>query len=156
MRFFALSSMIAMVLALAAAPARADFLIGLAAVNEFMGTNLEWAGEESSTYVVLGAYQAKTGYEIESLTGIVGHRRYAGGSFHKSTFFGGFYIGDLDGGPAYNRFGAGGEVGYQWLKENLRITAQAGLAILEPEDLGATATEPEPQSLIGVSASLRY
>lgn len=158
MRVLALSSMVAATLVLAAAPARADFLLGIAGTNELMGTNFEWAGEASSTYIVLGAYQSKTGYEIANMTGYLGHRRYIGGSFQKSTFFGGFVLGDLAGGDTYNRPGIGGEIGYQWLTENLRVTAQGGMAIVgEASGIGAPlSTDPEPISLIGVSANIRF
>lgn len=158
MRVTALSSMIATVLVLFAAPARAEFLLGIVAANELMGTNFEWAGEASSTYVVLGTYQDKTGFNVENLTGYLGHRRYAGGLFHKSTFFGGFYVGDLAGGPTYNRIGAGGEVGYQWLTDNLRVSVQAGVALIGEAsgENGPTTTDPEPQSFMGAGASIRF
>lgn len=150
--------MAAAFVAVASVPARADFLLGLVAANELVGTNFEWAGEASSTYIVLGAYQAKTGFEIEDMTAYVGHRRYAGGAFAKSTFFGGVVLGDLGGGPTYNRPGIGGEAGYQWLTENLRVSIQAGVAILgEASGMGGpTTTDPEPQSFIGAGASIRY
>lgn len=159
MRAIALSLMLATSAALFAAPARAEFLVGLAATNELLGVNLEFAGTASSTYVVLGAYQSATGYEIDNLTGYVGYRRYQGGKFDQDTYFGGFFLGDVAGGPTYNRFGAGGELGYQWVSENLRVSAQVGLAIVgEASGTGVPAVssgEPRPQALIGVSVSLR-
>jgi len=158
MRAIALPLLVATTLCFSVGTARADFLLGMTAANELVGVNLEWAGEASSAYVVLGAYQAKTGYEIDNMTGYAGYRRYLGGSFAKNTYFGGFFLGDVDGGATYNRFGAGGELGYQWLTEHLRVTAQAGMAIVgEASGTGAPkASDPKPQPLLGVSVSLRY
>lgn len=146
------------VLMLSSAVSRADFLLGLVAANELVGTSLEWAGEASSTYLVLGAYQSKAGYQVEDMTAYLGHRRYAGGVFAKSTFFGGVLLGDLGGGPTFNRPGIGGEAGYQWLTENLRVSLNAGVVILgEASGTGApTATEPEPTSFIGAGAAIRF
>lgn len=157
MRAIALSVAVAAATVFAATNVRAEFLVGIAGANELMGVNLEFAGQASSFYVVLGAYQAKTGYEIDNLTGLMGYRRYQGGQFTKNTYFGGVFAGDVDGGATYNRFGAGGEFGYQWITENLRVTAQAGLAIVgEPSNASPTKPgDPEPHLLIGASVSLR-
>lgn len=155
MRARALTLLVAILLAVTSASARAEFLLGLVAANELVGTNFEWAGEASSTYIVLGAYQAKTGFEIADMTGYIGHRRYAGGVFAKSTFFGGVVAGDLGGSPGITRAGIGGEAGYQWLTENLRVSIQAGLAILEADPASANS-EPEPESFIGAGASIRF
>lgn len=158
MRVTALNALAAAALLSVSASVRADFLLGMSVTNELVGPTLEWAGEASSTYLALGAYQAKTGYEIDNLTGYIGHRRYVGGSFHRRSFYGDFFVGDLGGGPTYNRVGAGGAVGHQWVTENLRVYVSAGVAVLgEASGTGGpTTTDPEPQSILGAGASIRY
>jgi len=158
MRVRASIIVMSVLLTMSSASARAEFLLGLVAANELVGTSLEWAGDASSTYLVLGSYQSKAGYQVEDITAYLGHRRYAGGVFAKSTFYGGVLLGDLGGGPTFNRPGIGGEAGYQWLTENLRVSLNAGVVILgEASGTGGpTATDPEPSSFIGAGAAIRF
>ena len=158
MRVTALYALAVAALLSAPVPVRADFLLGMSVTNELVGPTFEWAGDASSTYLALGAYQGNTGYDVENLTGYIGHRRYVGGDFHKRSFYGDFFLGDLGGGPTFNRFGAGGAVGHQWLTENLRVYVAAGVVVLgEASGTGGpTSTDPEPQSILGAGASIRY
>jgi hypothetical protein len=151
--------LMSVLLTISAQAAKAEFLLGLVVANELLGSSLEWAGEASSTYLVLGSYQSKAGYQVEDMTAYVGHRRYAGGVFAKSSFFGGVLLGDLGGGPNFNRPGIGGEAGYQWLTENLRVSLNAGVVILgEPSGASGTGStsDPEPASFIGAGAAIRF
>lgn len=162
MRVFALILAAAMTLLLASAPARAEMYLGLTADGQLLGVNIEFAGAVGSAYVVLGAYEANTGYEFENLTAIIGLRRFQGGKYKESSFFGGIFLGDVDGGPSYTRLGAGGEVGYQWVTENLRTTLHAGMALVgEASGEGAPVTSSasasiQPSPLLGASVSLRF
>ncbi len=148
---------IALLLAVSAT-SRADMLIGLAAANELAGVNIEFVGEGSSFYAVLGSYQSNTGYELDDLTAVVGYRRFQGGQALQSGYFGGAFAGDIDGGPGYNRFGAGGEVGYQWMTDHLRMSLQAGVGLVGESSRGpkAGSTDVEPVAVIGAGINLRF
>lgn len=137
-------------------PARAEMLLGLMTSSGLNGVNMEWANDKGSVWVLLGAYQASTGFEPENLTGLVGMRRFLDGEFKKGGFTG-VFAGDVDGGTDYNRFGAGGEVGYQWVTTYLRTTLHAGVALAgEGSGAGAPAGDDiEPVLLVGASVSMR-
>lgn len=158
MRALALSAAVLSAGLLSTQTARADLLVGLTTNSGLTGVNIEFVGEPGSAYIVLGSYVSGTGYEPENITGIIGVRRYMGGKHDQSTYFGGVYAGDIDGGPGYNRFGAGGEIGYQWVTAHLRMTLHAGMGLAgEGTGDGAPAgddIEPVPQ--LGASISLRF
>lgn len=159
MRVIAPSVLVIALTALAAGAARADTLVGLATNNKSLtGVNVEVTGSAGSAYIVIGSYQADTGYNPENLTAIIGVRRYQGGKADQSTYFGGIYAGDIDGGPTYNRFGAGGEIGYQWVTTHLRLSLHAGMGLVgEASGEGAPVNQdvkPVPQ--LGASISLRF
>lgn len=137
-------------------PARAEVLLGLMTSNGLNGFNLEWASDKGSFWVLAGAYQASTGFEPENLTGLLGVRRFLDGKLQSGPFTGAF-AGDVDGGTDYNRFGAGGEVGYQWLTTYLRTTLQAGVALAgEGSGPGAPADDDlKPILVLGASVSMR-
>lgn len=137
-------------------PARAEVLLGVMTSNGLNGVNVEWVGEEGSVWVLAGAYQASTGLEPENLTGLVGFRRFLDGKY-ESGFFGGAFAGDVDGGTSYNRFGAGGELGYQWVKSNLRTTLQAGVALVGDATGDSVPEEGDtrPVLVLGASVSMR-
>ena len=158
MRVRALSLVVALATSFVTLPARADTLVGIAAANELVGVNLELAGEAGSVYAVLGAYKAKTGYEIANMTGFVGLRRFEGGKYNANSYFGGIFLGDVAGGAQYNRMGGGGEVGYQWVTDHLRFNLQMGMAIVgEASGKGAPPkSEVKPQALLGAGVSLRF
>lgn len=158
MRVVALSLAVLVTGILSAAPARAEFLVGLTADNELVGINLEVAGRLGSAYAVLGAYQSATGYEVANLTGIVGVRRFFSEAHDVNGYFGGIYAGDIAGGFNYNRFGVGGELGHQWLTDHLRMTLHAGMGLVgEGTGEGAPPdTEIKPTPLFGASISLRF
>lgn len=162
MRVVALMLAVSMTVVFATAPAQAEVYLGLTADGELIGVNIEMAGSVGSVYAVLGTYQGKTGYEFENLTGIVGLRRFHEGAYNESSFFGGIFLGDVDGGSNYTRLGAGGEVGYQWVTTNLRMTLHAGMALAgEPSGEGTPVVVPvsdsiAPVPLLGASVSLRF
>jgi hypothetical protein len=146
------------VLLLAAVPARAEFWLGLIDMNGMAGFNFEWAGSAGSGWLAVGSYQGNTGFEFDNTTGSAGWRWYNEGKFDQSGYFGGVILGDLDGAANYNRFGAGGELGYQWVTQHLRMTVQGGLTVVDaPTDGPKSATEqdPEPKAIFGASISLR-
>lgn len=157
MRVFALSLALSVLLAMSMS-ARADVLIGLVVANELAGMNLEFSSKGNSFYAVMGAYQSKTGYEVDNLTGLVGYRRYQGGRNLENGYFGGVFAGDIDGGPDYNRYGAAGELGYQWVTDHLRMSLQAGIGLVGESSRGAEAggTEIEPLAILGAGISLRF
>lgn len=157
MRAFALPLVLATVLA-APVAAQADMLVGLGSANGLKGVHLEKTGRLGSLYALLGTYQSDTGFNVENMTGMVGYRRFQGGKFDESGYFGGAFAGDIDGGPDFNRFGAGGEIGYQWVTAHLRMTMQAGMALVDEPSRGAEpgGTSIEPLPVLGLSASLRF
>lgn len=138
-----------------ASSAMAEGLIGFAFVNKVHGLNLEWAFERNSVYVVSGAHLDSGGLETDDLRYVVGARhRINDGTTDTSGFFTGALAGDLGGRQQYERLGAGGELGYQWVKEHTRWTLSGGLAVLEKlEEHGIEDNEPE--AFIAVSVSLR-
>lgn len=156
MRVVALPLLLAALLAMPCA-ARADFLLGLASTHGMTGLNVEKTGDAGSVYALLGAYPAETGFEFADLTGIIGFRRFQGGKFASGYFAGGF-IGDVDGGPDFTRYGAGGEIGYQWLTEHLRMEAHAGMSLAGESSRGAREgdTDISPVPMLGASISLRF
>lgn len=157
MRAFALPLVLATVLA-APVAAQADMLVGLASANGLKGVNLEKTGRLGSLYVVLGTYQGGTGFNVENMTGMLGFRRFQGGKFDESGYFAGGFAGDIDGGPEFTRFGAGGEIGYQWVTAHLRMTMQAGMALVDESSRGPEpgGTTVEPLPVLGASISLRF
>lgn len=158
MRVVALSVMVFVAGLLSAAPARADLYVGLALESGLLGVNIEKAGPAGSVYVVLGAYGGATGFEPANMTGLIGLRRYQDGKYDASGYFGGVFLGDIGGGTDYTRYGVGGELGYQWMTDHLRMTLQAGMALMgEGSGTGAPAnSDVEPSPLLGTSISLRF
>ncbi|MFZ5756621.1 MAG: hypothetical protein ACOY3X_06935 [Pseudomonadota bacterium] len=140
-----------------ASTARAELLVGLTTNSGITGVNVEVVGKGTSGYILLGAYPDDTGYEPENLTGMIGFRRFQGGKADQNGYFGGGFAGDVDGGPGYNRFGAGGELGYQWLTDHLRFTLHAGMALAGESSRGAREgqTDISPVPHLGASVSLR-
>lgn len=137
--------------------ARPEVLVGVTMNSGLNGINIDVAGDFGDAWILLGAYQAATGFELESLTAVAGYRSYLTGKYNESGFFAGVFAGDVDGGPTYNRVGAGGEIGYQWITSNLRMTLHSGVAIAGEATGGnvITSTDPQPVAIIGASASLR-
>lgn len=157
MRAVALPLVLAAALA-APAAAQADMLVGLASANGLKGVNLEKTGRLGSVYMLLGTYQSNTGFNVENMTGMLGVRRFQGGKFDQSGYFGGAFAGDIDGGPEFTRYGAGGEIGYQWVTAHLRMTMQAGMALVDESSRGPEpgGTSIEPLPVLGLSVSLRF
>ena len=135
-----------------AVQARAEVLIGLGNISGFTGPNLEWAGERTSYYVMPGIDTDSTG--LHTLHWIAGLRHRIDYGLSSTTgFYTGAIVGDLGGNNDYNRYGAGGTLGYQWVKEYTRITLDSSLLVLErkPE----AGLEEEPRVVLGVTISLR-
>lgn len=113
-------------------PALAQGYIGITKMHEIFGMNFETAGDWGGAFVVVGANDNSTGYEFqEDLTFIAGYRRYIDGVYDQSNFYLSFLAGDLDGTARYNRYGLGGELGYQWVSDHLRSTLSVSLAAVE-------------------------
>lgn len=157
MRALALPLVLAAAIA-APAVAHADLLLGLTTDNGLKGVNIEKTGPAGSVYVVLGSFQSNTGFEITNMTGILGFRRFQEGKYDEDAYFAGAFVGDIAGGPGYNRYGAGGELGYQWVTDHLRMTMSAGMALAGESSRGAApgATAIEPVPLLAASISLRF
>lgn len=158
MRVVALSLAV-LVAGLLSTPAQAELLVGLTEDSGLLGINVEVAGSAGSAYVVIGAYQARTGIDPANLTGIVGLRRFQDGKFNQNGYFGGIFLGDVGGGTDYNRYGAGGELGYQWLTDHLRMTMHAGVALMgeaSGPQAPVASSSVEPAPLLGASISLRF
>lgn len=134
--------------------ARAEFLIGIAHISGLTGPNLEWAGERTSYYVVPALESKRTGLGEDEVRWVVGLRhRLERGLTSTSGFYSGLTAGDLGGEDDYNRWGAGGELGYQWIKEYSRITLSSGVVVLEAVE--EEELKEEPQLIIGITFSLR-
>lgn len=138
--------------------ARAELLVGLATENGLKGVNVEKTGTAGSAYAVVGTYQSPTGFKPTHLTGMLGLRRFQGGKFDEDGYFGGAFLGDIAGGPNRHRYGVGGEVGYQWMTDHLRLTLEAGMALAGAPSTGATpgSTAITPVPLLAASVSFRF
>lgn len=135
---------------------RAEFYLGVMGISGLNGIAAEWADTWGSVWLLAGAYQAASGFELDNATGLAGYRRFQNGGFNRSGFFGGALVGDVDGGTEDNNFGAGGEVGYQWVTQSLRSSLHAGVALVSDEgDPGASGQGIKPVGLFGASVSLR-
>jgi len=145
---------LAAVVLFAAVPARAELLVGIASIANHVGPNLEWAGDRSSFYLVPGLEAKKDGLTGNKVRWVAGMRhRLERGLMSSTGFYTGLTVGDLGGENNYERLGAGGELGYQWVKEYTRMTMGASLVVLEavPEqDL-----KEEPSVVLGITLSLR-
>lgn len=157
MRAFALPLFLA-AMAVMPVAVQAELLVGLATENGLKGINIEGTGKAGSAYVVLGTYQSATGFQPRHITGVLGLRRFQGNKFDEDGYFAGVFAGDIDGGPNRHRYGGGGEVGYQWLTDHLRLTLEAGMALAGAPSTGAppgsTAISPVP--LLAASISFRF
>ena len=138
--------------------------IGFTRYGTLSGLNLEYAGKHGGAWVILGARQSSTGFNVEDdLTIVLGYRRYLENEYNKSNWFGGVVAGDLFGTGAGSRFGIGGEGGYQWLKENVRFTVGGAVVLLEEIKEGEkgdggvirSARDMEPKLLVSFGANLR-
>lgn len=144
-----------LVVTLMLAPASlAEGLIGYAFVNNINGVNLEWAFERNSVYVVPGVFFDSGGADTEEVRWAAGFRhRIDEGTMDTSGFYTGLMAGDLDGRRQYDRLGAGGELGHQWVTDNTRWTLSAGLVALEEQE--ERELDAEPEVFFAFSVSLR-
>lgn len=152
MRRLAFSVLLAMLLP---AAAQAEFWLGVGVDGGIAGINIEVANDRGSAWILVGAYQSSTGFELfDEMTAVAGVRRYQTG-YSQNGYFAGLFLGDVDGSDGEPRLGAGGELGYQWLTDNLRMTLQAGMALAEGDDNkpGESAVKPVP--MLGASVSMR-
>lgn len=138
----------------AAAGARADVLVGIAHVDGLTGLNLEYMGEYTMYYGIVGSHTGTTGQENDDVRWQVGFRkRLERGLAASKGFYAGMVAGDLGGRKQFERLGAGGELGHQWVTPYTRTTISAGMAALEEvEEYGLDA---EPHVFLGISWSLR-
>ena len=135
--------------------ARAEILIGPSSVNSVVGPTFEWAGQHSSFYAVYGGHIARGGWDVvDDPRWVVGSRhRLDRGSTAESGFYGGVVVGDLGGRRQYERLGAGGEIGYQWVGEFVRLTMSSGLAVLEEQE--QRDNDVTPGLIMGISLMIR-
>lgn len=135
-------------------PAFAEVLVGAGLVNKVGGLNLEWAFKKNTIYILPGYMLGNTGIDNHAFRWVVGTRhRLNDGTTDTDGFFSGFLVGDLGGTTHYERLGAGGELGYQWVKKYTRWTFSAGLGVLQKDSTRNLDTEPT--SFLAVSVSLR-
>lgn len=132
---------------------RAEILVGLTQLDELTGLNLEWAGDHNSVYVMPAAERSSGGFKSKLRWAAGFRHRLEGGLTSNSGFYAGLIAGDIGGDKEYVRYGGGGELGHQWTRPGLRITASAALVVLE--ELPEEELETEPAVLMSVSFSLR-
>lgn len=144
-----------MVVSLLLAPASlAEGLIGYAFVNNISGVNLEWTFKRNSVYAVPGVFFDSGGARTDKIRWVAGIRhRIDEGTMDTSGFYTGLMAGDLDGRRQYDRLGAGGELGYQWVTDNTRWTLSSGLVALEEQE--EREVDAEPEVFFAFSISLR-
>ncbi len=142
------------VLLVSAVTARAEALIGIANVANITGLNLEWAGEHNSVYVMPGLELKSDGLREDNFRWTAGFRhRLERGLMSTSGFYSGLLVGNLGEHPNLDRYGAGAELGHQWVKEFTRIGLGAALLYMEPLD--EVDLDGEPRVVLGINISLR-
>lgn len=153
-----------------AGAAHAEFLIGLAHIGGITGPNLEWAAKRHTLYAVPGVHLGSGGLE-DDVRWVAGSRfRLDRGFTNTSGFYSGVMLGDMGGERTYERLGVGLEIGHQWVKEYVRTTVSATLAVTEelkcgdylssaqcdtPEKRKLNDKDMEPSLLLGITISLR-
>ena len=153
MRFLSLVSFF-LWLAMTASAARAEVLIGIAHVDGLTGLNLEYMGERTSWYSVMGSHTASSGQETDDFRWQVGFRkRLERDPMASPGFYAGMLAGDLGGRRQFERLGIGGELGHQWVTTHTRTTVSGGFAALE--ELEERELDVEPGFFLGISWSLR-
>ena len=137
-----------------AGAARADVLVGIAHVDGLTGLNLEYMGERTSWYTVLGSHTGTSGQETDDFRWQAGFRkRLERAPAASPGFYAGLTVGDLGGRKQYERLGAGFELGHQWLTTYTRTTVSGGFAVLE--EIEERELDVEPGMFLGISWSLR-
>lgn len=137
-----------------AGPARADMLVGIAHVEGLTGLNLEYMGERTSWYAVMGSHTGTNGQEADDFRWVAGYRkRLERAPAASPGFYGGLLVGDLGGRKQYERLGFGGELGHQWLTTYTRTTISGGFAALE--EIEERDLDAEPTFFISLSWSIR-
>lgn len=130
-------------------------LYGIAYMDNIVGVNLEWATQHNSFYVMPGYRfgQSDGGADTEEgIRWVAGWRhRMDNGQMRDSGFYLGLLAGDFGEHKNYHRYGAGGELGYQWVAKYTRWTVSGAMTLLDQNDLNEKA---EPQFFFGVSVSL--
>lgn len=113
-------------------PAQGEWLYGLGFANNLVGPQVEWASRHYSVYVLPGFFTKSGGLDVKDVRWVVGGRyRLEGGTTVTDGFYVGALAGDLGKDKGVKRYGAGLELGHQWVTTNLRWTLGAGVAVLE-------------------------
>lgn len=117
---------------LSVTPVKAELLYGVGFANNLVGPQLEWAGRHYTAYVLPGMLAKEGGFDVKDLRWVIGARyRLDGGTTVTDGFYVGAVAGDLGKHNHVKRYGAGVELGHQWVTTNLRWTLGAGVAALE-------------------------
>lgn len=85
-------------------------------------------------------------------------RRYIEQDANSDGFYVGVYLGQIEttpvGGKQYERFGAGGEMGFQWVTPYTKTEFFGGLGVARPVSFGGDTVKASPEFLVGLSIAL--
>lgn len=139
-----------------ATPAGNDLYLGVGLFSDMMNINLEKVTRWGNFMGRIGEFR-----DVEGLAVNLSWRKPLEGEDGNATgfylgLFGGHVAGENIGGEAYQRLGAGAEMGYHWVKEYTRAELTVGLGAAEPLDEAGVEYAAEPTLFISFSMALGY
>lgn len=142
------------------APARTvesnDLYLGVGLFSDMMNVNLQSVTRWGNFMGRLGQFQDNEGLAVN-----LSWRKPLDGEDGNATgfyigLFGGHVAGENINHEAYQRLGAGAEMGYHWVKEYTRSELTVGLGAAEPLDEPGVEYAAEPTIFISFSMALGY
>lgn len=130
--------------------------LGVGMFSEMMNVNAEHVSDYGNVMLRVGKFRKK-----EALAANLSWRRHIDGldGYQSGVYigvFGGHILGETITEEHYLRLGAGGEMGYHWVKEYTRAELTVGLGAAEPLDENGVEYKAEPTLFISFSMALGY
>lgn len=130
--------------------------LGAGLFNEMMNLNAEHVSDYGNVMLRLGEFRKKEGLAVN-----LSWRRHIDGldGYQSGVYigvFGGHVAADSINHEDHMRLGAGGEMGYHWVKEYTRAELTVGMGAAEPLEEAGIKYAAEPTVFISFSMALGY
>lgn len=133
-----------------------DLYVGIGVFSDMLHLNVQTVTRWGNFLTRVGQFQDNEGLAVN----LSWRKPLEGWDGHLSGFyigaFGGHVAGETLNNDAHQRLGAGGEIGYHWVKEYTRAEVTVGLGAAEPLEVGPTKLNAEPTVFFSVNWALGY